>query len=110
MLVIENINNLMSGYNPTIFIETISLNDEDETYIFTFRCTRVNGWIFTYVLHRDLDNGKSYVGTLRYSPTGNVHWDSHREDCSKLRLKNKDMFLDFLEVLVIEWKEKNNIT
>lgn len=109
MLVIENINRLMSGYNPTIFLESIDTNDEDKTYLFTFRCTRVAGWIFTYVLHRDLDNGKNYVGTLRYSPTGNVHWGSHREDCSKLRLKNKDMFLDFLELLVMEWKEKNNI-
>lgn len=108
MLVIENINKLMGAYNPTIDLESIDVNDEHETYIFTFRCTRVKGWIFTYVLHRDLDNEKNYVGTLRYSPTGNA-WGSHREDCSKLRLKNKDMFLDFLELLVIEWKEKNNI-
>ena len=106
MLIIENINNLTSFNDQYISVEAVQITSS-QTYEIHFRHIGALGWLFTYVLHRDMFNRIKYVGTLRYSngPGGG----SHREDCLRTRLKRMDMFFEFLDVLVREWKANNNI-
>lgn len=115
MLIIENINKLTSFNDQNISVEAVQITS-NQTYEIIFRHQSALGWLFTYVIHRDMFNptnehGGKYVGTLRYTNKGTtiLPWGSHREDCLKTRLKRMDMFFEFLHVLVIEWKLNNNI-
>jgi hypothetical protein len=110
MLVIENISRLINY--PDYYVSVVSANTTaNNTYEIKFFHTEVIGWTFTYVIHRDMDNGEKYVGTLRYENRNGagLPWASHREDCLHKRLKTIDAFLHFLNILIDEWKVQNNI-
>ena len=112
MLVIENINRLLGKHIHPLrldeYIDVYSIDTStNDTYEIHFKHSALDWVRFTYVIHRDMQNGYKYVGTLRYTRKGRSSvGGSHREDCLNTRLKRMDMFLEFLNVLVEEWLAK----
>ena len=108
MLVIKNINKLENYKDENISISDIQLT-YDNTYEIHFKHSSVVGWEFTYVLHRDMSEGKRWVGTIRYKQDGYATTGSQREDCSKARLRRMDMFIELLDSIIIEFKFKHHV-
>lgn len=106
MLVIKNIDKLAGKYQD-FCVNEVNVTS-DNTYEIHFKHYTLNDWKFIYVLHRDMEDGNRWVGTLRYQGNG-VHWGSHREDCLKVRLKRMNGFLQLLDAIVIEFKFKYHL-